>query len=147
MKTKSTRITKRIWRLREDALRPRIVRMLHLGCTCPRSKKALGVNPQKVRDMINTELQQELPAFQRERLKILDRKMGHLLHAAVLALAKLLRHPDPWVRADAIEKVPARPPDRRRHRAYGVEGLTVDIRKRDTVHPRCPIERPAKSLN
>jgi hypothetical protein len=93
MKTKSTRITKRIWRLREDALRPRIVRMLHLGCTCPRIKKALGVNPQKVRDMINTvELQQELSAFQRERLKILDRKMGHLLHAAVLALAKLLRH-------------------------------------------------------
>ena len=98
---KRRRKIKTVWRLRAEALRPRIVRLLFLGWDAVKIARTLGCNPQTVRDSINSvELQHDFAVYQREQLKTLDRRMAHLLHAAVHTLKTMLKDAD-WRCRDA----------------------------------------------
>jgi hypothetical protein len=84
---------RRPMRLRYEAQRQLIARLLLLGWTAERIGKRLGCTSRSVRYAISAPKFQEIfERLQQEQLKTLDRKMSRLLHSAVKTLAKMLKH-------------------------------------------------------
>jgi hypothetical protein len=105
MKRKRPR-TGRPMRLRYQAQRQLIARLLLLGWTAERIGKRLNCTSRAVRYAISTPAFHELfERLQQEQLKSLDRKMSRLLHLAVKELAKRLKHKDWRARDAAAEKI------------------------------------------
>jgi hypothetical protein len=93
-------------RLRYDAQRQLIARLLLLGWTAERIGKRLGCTARAVRYTISKPKFQELfERLQEEQLKALDHKMSRLLHRAARTLERQLRDRDWRCRASAIETI------------------------------------------
>src|SRR5262245_51325498 len=100
------RVRRRPMDLRTETQRQLIARLLLLGCTAEQIARKLGRTSRAIRYLISKpEFEPLFAALQQEQLKILDRKMSSLLHAALKALAKMLKHPDWRAREAAAEKI------------------------------------------
>jgi hypothetical protein len=98
--------TSKIWKLRLAVQRQILCRLLFEGLSTAECARKLRCRPQQIRELTHSpEFQTELSAYTKERLQCTDRKVDRTLEVALVALYRNLRHPDPWVRADAIEKV------------------------------------------
>src|SRR5262245_42035506 len=83
------RIRRRPMDLRTETQRQLIARLLLLGCTAEEIARKLGRTSRAIRYLISKpEFETLFAALQQEQLRILDRKMSSLLHAALKALAK-----------------------------------------------------------
>jgi hypothetical protein len=87
-----------------------IVRLLTLGYTVPEIARKLRKSVKQIRYQTGLQgFQDEYAAYKAEFLKGLDRKTSTLIHGAlykaVRVLLRYLRHPDPWVRDSAAEKL------------------------------------------
>jgi hypothetical protein len=75
--------------LRSQTQREVIARLMLFGCTAERIARRLGCTARAVRYAISApEFEQLFNQLKKERLKILDRKMNGLLHAAAKALRR-----------------------------------------------------------
>jgi hypothetical protein len=100
------RVRSRPMQLRHVATRERIARLLLLGWTGERIAERLNCSTRQVRYAVATpEFQTLFDHLQKEHFKALDQKMHRLLHGAVTALHRQLKHPDWRARDAAIEKV------------------------------------------
>jgi hypothetical protein len=96
----------RIWKLRAEQQRQLVARLLFQGLPTAKIAKRLHMSAESTRDLKNSpEFQTVYRAYETEMLKTIDRAMPKLLLAALVALAKLLKHPDWRAREAAIEKI------------------------------------------
>jgi hypothetical protein len=100
------RLRKRPMALRMSTQYELIARFLLMGWTARAIARHLHVKEERVRYAVATpEFETLTKKLLAEHLQVLDRKIEHLLYAAVRALQKQLRHRDWRARASAIEQI------------------------------------------
>jgi hypothetical protein len=91
--------------LRLETQRKTVARLMLIGWTAEKIARKLHCTARSLRYAVaSPEFAILYAELERERLTMVDRLTGNLLIKAVLALDRQLNHPDPWVRADAIDK-------------------------------------------
>jgi len=93
-------------RLRHEAHRQLVARLLFLGWSGERIARKLHCTVRSVRHCIATpEFQSVFADYQREQLATVDHRMAALLGEAISTLDRLLKHPDWRAKDAAIEKI------------------------------------------
>ena len=106
MTLKRRQLTSRPMRLRHEAHRQLVARLLFLGWSGERIARKLHCTVRSVRHCIATpEFRTVFADYQREQLATVDHRMGALLGEAISTLDRLLKHPDWRAKDAAIEKI------------------------------------------
>jgi len=114
-----------------------VARLLFQGLPTTKIAKRIHLSTESTRDLMNTpEFLEVYRKYETEQLQVIDRAMPKLLLEALVALAKLLKHPD-WRARDAAIQTIIRPHGSTLERiaGYGVPRRGGSLSDPNTVIP------------